>query len=403
MTSVDPKSLIDQGLGAAITCSFAIPEVGPGIAAALATGKLFFDIFYPPDKSGHDPLTQLPTNADLQNAMNGLKSSVAAIVWANTKGIDQARIVALADNINTKVRNAGSGKTAGDPMPGDTVVWVNSVLDPFWAPLQANPSDIDVIADLIEAKASEKFRSIGLYTFMIGVYLTYCKTAMIFEVNENLKDYQARLATWTALDKAHKNWTLTKLGPEPPLPGTRPVLPSDGDYAVQSEMIDAKSHVVSGYRSYLGKAKGEPFSMFAQMAKDQVTPRLAYLNKVIADQAQAKIDRETFVTGILDQVTVVTDTSSGAAMYHWQNAITGDTGDPVALKAIADAQAAVEKGKLRATYEKRWNDSNTVPDDLTDDDITKLTKTAQAWQDSLDALGTVTQSAATGTASGLFP
>ena len=65
--------------------------------------------------------------------------------------------------------------------------------------------------------------------------------------------------------------------------------------------------------------------------------------------------------------------------------------------SLADAQAAVEKGKLRATYEKRWNDSNTVPDDLTDDDIPKLKKTAQAWQDSLDALGSVTQSAATGT------
>lgn len=403
MADTDPKSLIDQGLGAAITCSFAIPEVGPGIAAALATGKLFFDIFYPADKSGQSPLTRIPTNADLQNAMNDLKASVAATVWANTKGIDQARIIALADNINTKVRNAGSGKTAGEPMPGDTVVWVNSVLDPFWAPLQDNPSDIDVIADLVEAKASEKFRSIGLYTFMIGVYLTYCKTAMIFEVNENLKDYQARLATWTGLDRAHKNWSLTKLGPEPPLPGAKPVLPTDGDYAVQSEMIDPKTHVVSSYRSYLGKAKGEPFSMFAQMAKDQVTPRLAHLTKVIADQAQAKLDRETFVSGILDQVTVVTDTSSGASMYHWQNAITGDSGDPVALKAIADAQAAVEKGKLRATYEKKWNASTTVPDDLSDDDIIKLKKTATEWQNSLNSLGSVTQSAATGTPSTLFP
>lgn len=389
MAYPDTKSLIDQGLSTAITCSFAIPEVGPGLAAVLASGKFFFDIFYPPDSTGKDPLKAMPTLGDLQKALSDLQSSIATNIWANTKAIDQAGIIAMSDGINTKIRNAGASKLPYSPMPGDTVVWVNSVVDQFWAPIDKNPSDIDVLADLIEAKASEKFRSVGLYTLAIGVYLTYCKTAMLFEVNENLKDYQARHSAWDALDQAHKNWAQAKTTPEPPLPGKEPSPPTDGDYAVQSEMIDPATKVVSGYRSYLGKAKGEPSSIFAQKAKDQVDARLVYLKKLVADHAQAKLDRKGAVDAVLDQVTVETDTSSGTTMYYWKNAITGDTGDPVTFQAMASAQADAEKGKLRAIYEKRWNTNNVNPDDLTDSDIAGLNATITEWMNTSKALAGV--------------
>jgi hypothetical protein len=390
------KDLVDMGFGTAVTCSFAIPEVGPGIAAALDTGKLLFDLFYPADKSGQDPLTMLPTMADLKNAMNDLKADVAATVWANQQGVSQANVIAMTDAIADAIRNAGATKTAATPLPGDTTVWNSGVTVALFDPVMANPSPLLVVADLIEGKASEKYRSIGLYTLTVSTFLNYCKTAMTWEINENLKDYLARHATWKTAYDAHRFWEATQSGPEPDKPGPEPVYPTDGDHAVGSEDIDQATHVVRGYRSYLGKKPGENISCFTTLSMDQAAQRTKYLDQVIADRVAGKAARAIFVKGYLDQVTVATDTSTGTTTYYWVNGVTGDKGDPVSLQILAQTQAAAEQGKLRGTYEKQWNDSNIDPDDLTDDDITTLQATLAQWQATVAELAKITAAAGGG-------
>lgn len=386
MPQQNTKQLVDMGLGTAITCSFSIPEVGPGIAAVLSTGKLVFDLFYD-DKTGVDPLSRTPTMADLKNAMNDLETKVAADIWSNSKGIDQSVVERESDAIMNAIRQAGAKpKQTAKAMSGDTTVWDNGDLIKFFDPLNPSTSSLLSIADMIEGKVSDKYGSIGLYTLTVGVYLSYCKTATTWEVNENLKDYNARHDAWQVKTKAHKYWALTKSGPEPDKPPPEPTVPTDGDYAVGSEVVDQASGVVRSYRSYLGNKKGLNNSKFVQYALDQLPTRLKYLDGLISGWSTARADRETFVTGYLDQVTVQPVTSGGASMFQWVNAIDQTKGTPVSSQTIAQMQADMEKGKMRGKYEAQWANNNTNPDSLTAADIKTLKSTAAEWQNSLDTL-----------------
>lgn len=387
----DAKKLIDQGLGTAITCSFAIPEVGPAIAGVLAVGKMFVDMFYPKDKTGKDPMQRLPTMADLTNAVNGLKAATATEIWNSTKNAKQADVLTMSDAIIRKMKNAGASPKKGQPLPGDTAVWDSSAETvKFFDPIMGNPSPLQDVANVIEQKASEKYKTVGLYTLTVGIYLNYCKTAMIFEVNENLKDYNARLDDWNSKAKAVTQWNLFKQGPKPPAAGPKPTKPIDGDYAVGSEEVDQSTHVVRGYRSYLGKKKGENVSKFAIKARDESKKRTTYLSKVISDWSTAKTDRDSYVQNSLDKAVTVKACPGG---YQWVNSINGTKGDVVPVKVLADNQCTIEKSKLRASYELKWNQQNPVPEDLDDADIGKLKQTLAEWQKTMNALKNITQNA----------
>ena len=382
------KSMIDMGLGTAITCSFAIPEAGPAIASVLASGKLLFDLFYPDDKTGGDPMTRLVNQADLKVAMAGLEQKLVHDIWAASQIKSTAKYEAMVTAINDAIKNAGATKTASKPMPGDTTVWLNGQPVKLWNPIVDNPAPLQVILDQIELKDDEKFRSIGLYTMTFGTYLLYCKTAMIFEVNENLKNYQSRKSDYDKAVQNHNYWQLTKQGPEPSIP-EEPELPTDGAFAVGSETYDVMTKTVNGFRSHLGKAKGEDISKFATMAKTELSRRTKYLEQVIKDWGIARADRQSYVEAFEKMVTVQA-TSGG---YKWVNSMNQTEGDVTDI-STAKMQAAMEKAKITGPKTDAWNKAHTNPDDLTQDDIDKLKTIGDKWKDSVKELGQAGKSGA---------
>ena len=198
----DPKSLADMAPSAATTVAFVFGPVGVGIAAAIAVGKFLFDVFY--ETAGvSDPMQQVPDKADLQNGLDKLRGQIDDDIFDVFTKTFQVDLFAASDALNNAIRAAGTAPKAGLTLPGPTVVWTGGQTDRLWQPLTDNPSIFAKTLDWVQTNPSHKFANAPLHALTVGLNLLYLKTALVWEVNENLRDYELRKTRWDAAQQLY--------------------------------------------------------------------------------------------------------------------------------------------------------------------------------------------------------
>ena len=397
--------MIDGGFGMASGIAFAFGETGIAVAAGFGVVKFLVDMFYPDPATGVvDPLTQLPDMADLTNALTDLENRLDATIWADFEANYKADVDTMSSAILMALSHVGTRDKTTNLMPGDTTVWVAGDNVKFFDPVCDNPAKLIDTMNWIEGSGAYHYRSIPLYSLTVGVFLNYCKVGVMWETNNNIRDYLTRKSTydtanlnftnndqiWTAQSKIWKSYSLnptvwqnqnpgqptpTDPGVEPLKPTlTAPVVPEDGDFAVGSDFIDAISKVAS-FRSYLGKLK----SVFAVALRDNLPRRIKYLDGILKQYAADKVTRQTAVDNRKADFSVKTNFANGAATYNWYDSETGDSGDAEDDIVLANLQMTVAQGAVAQTI---WNTQTTslFIDDLDDSDITTLTATLADWR-----------------------
>ena len=395
------KSIVDMALGASTTVAFAFGPVGVGIAAAIAVGKFLFDLFY--DSGGlTDPMAQAPDKADLQNGLDKLRDEIDDDLFDDFDRTYKARLFAASDALNNAIRAAGTAPKAGLTMPGPTVVWSGGQTDALFQPVANNPGIFADTISWLEQNPSHRFATAPIYALTIGLHLLYLKTALVWEVNENLRDYETRKATW---DKAQKTYatqlaTWQAMGANP---ATRPAKPTDpepqpptgGDWAVGSEVRDAQGTIFD-VKSHLGKvsskwaiatrdllndkdAKGNAIGPIAWMQKtlDDYDAAVATKNQTIAKRLALVMDVPmpnihnlanplvtVWIDGKANQVGTMIDHPGFRALQSdiWKEGLAGNMDQPARKAASLDKLTADDAAKLRKAL-ANWRKTLTMYQD----------------------------------------
>lgn len=401
------KSIVDMALGASTTVAFAFGPVGAGIAAAIAVGKFLFDMFYDTGSTLTDPMAQAPDKADLQDGLDKLRGEIDDDMFDAFDKTYKARMFAASDALNNAIRAAGKAPKAGLTMPGPTVVWAGGQTDALFQPITDNPSILSDMISWLEQNPSHRFATAPFYALTISLHLLYLKTALVWEVNENLRDYETRKAIW---DKAQQTYatqyaTWQAMGSNP---ATKPVKPTDpepmpptgGDRAVGSEVRDAQG-LIFDVKSHLGKvsskwavatrdlltdkdAKGNPIGPIAWMQKllDDYDAAVVAKNKAIADR----------LAFVLDVPMPNPQVFNGIVYKVWFDGKTGDIGSAIDHAGFRALQSDIWKEGLAGNMDQTLRKAASL-DKLTADDAAKLRKTLANWRTTLkmyqDALKTL--------------
>lgn len=390
---LDSKSIVDMALGAATTVAFVFGPVGVGIAAAIAVGKFLFDIFY--QTTGlTDPMQQAPDKADLQNGLDKLRDQLDDDIFDAFTKTYQVDLFAASDALNNAIRAAGTAPKVGLTMPGPTDVWSDAQTDKLWQPITNTPDIFAKTLEWVELNPSHKFATSPIYALTVGLNLLFLKTALVWEVNQNLRDYEKRKANWDAAQTLYATQLLTwqALGSDPATKpakpaGAQPQPPTGGDIAVGSEVRDAQGLIVDA-KSHLGKvsskwaiatrdllndtdAKGNPIGPIAWM--DKV---LAAYDAAIAAKNKAITDRLAFV------VDVPMLQPTGVFATVWMDSKSAQTGTPIDNAGFRAFQADIWKEGVAGNMDNALMKAASV-DKLTADDIAKLRKTVANWRATL--------------------
>lgn len=388
------KTIVDMALGAATTVSFAFGPVGVGIAAAIAVGKFLFDLFY--QTSGlTDPMQQAPDKADLQNGLDKLRAQLGDDLFNEFKTQFQVDLFAASDKLNDAIRNAGAAPKAGLCMPGATVVWVNGQTDTLWQPLTNNPDIFSRTIGWVTLHPSRKFATAPLHALAVSLNLLYLKTALVWEVNENLRDFEKRHVAWKSAMAAYTTALATwqaipnNPAPKPVKPATpEPQPPTGGDIALGSEVRDAQGLIVDA-GSHLGKVS----SKWAIATRDLLNDKdssgkaigpIAWLDAVLVAWDLAMVKKNKAITDRLARMTTIPIPllPTGTLINVWMDQDTGATGSPIDHAGFQWLQAEIWKEGVAGNMDHDLIHAADL-DKLTADDIAKLRQTLGCWRATL--------------------
>ena len=391
----DTKTVVDMALSAATTVAFVFGPVGVGIAAAIAVGKFLFDMFY--QTTGvSDPMAQAPDKADLQNGLDKLRAQLDDDMFNYFTKTFQVNLFSASDTLNNAIRNAGSAPKAGLCLPGPTAVWINGRPDDLWKPLVDNPGLFAPALDWVETNPSDKFGTAPLYALTVSLNLLYLKTALVWEVNENLRYYEKLKASYQdemdTYGTLHQSWKLAGADPktEPVKPTTpEPEPPTGGDNAVGSEV--RVGTVITDVGSHLGKVSSKWAVAVRDLLNDTdaagnpIGP-IAYMDKVIAAHAQGMVTKNAAIAARQALVTDSQITIAGIAFPAWVDSATGMFGMTVPAVASSNAFRVLQEGIYKEGLAGNMDNvlmAATKLEKLTGDDITKLKATVDKWRATL--------------------
>lgn len=385
---LDTKSIVDMSLGAATTVAFAFGPVGVVLAGVLAVAKLMFDLFY--QTSGlTDPMAQAPNKADLKNALDNLRAELDGDIFTFFTDTYQDDLVSASDNLNNAIHNAGRTPKAGACLPGPTTVWVNGQTDSLWQPISDNPDIFSKTMAWIEGSPSNRYQTLPLYALAVGLKLLYLKTALVWEINENLRDYETLAQRykndWATYNTLQQTWVAQGSDPatQPVKPTTPdPSVPTGGDNAVGSVTRDENN--VAHAQSHLGKIS----SKWAIATRDLLnndpddqgneTGPIGYLARALAAYAQDLADKNAAIAARQAQVVSMPFETWGTA---WLDPM-GGVGQSIVGAVFAPLQIDVYKRSLAGNMDHAQIVARKL-DKLTNDEVTKLTAVLACWRSTL--------------------
>lgn len=127
-----------------------------------------------------------------------------------------------------------------------------------------NPGIFSDTRNWIEINPGNKFGTAALYAFTVSLDLLYLKTALVWEVNENLRYYeQLKVRYQTAMDTYSSlllSWRVAGSDPATkPAALTTPeaMLPTGGDDALGSAVRASSGTIITDVGSHLGKVSSK--------------------------------------------------------------------------------------------------------------------------------------------------
>lgn len=391
------KQITDMALGAATTVAFAFGPVGAACAAALAMGKFLFDVLYPTGPNLVDPMKQAPDRADLKMALDQLADEIDDHFFHTFTTQYQDEILDMSNNLNDAIRHAGRlpSKNA-HCLPGPTFVWVNDTLAPLWTPLDANPNIFGQTLLWIEGAPSHKFETAPLYALCVSLELLYLKTAIVWEINNNFKDYEIRKAKYDAALTQYNSdmlvWKANGSNPatKPVMKVTQPAMPTGGDPALGSETFDPQGNY-TGAQSHLGKASSKWAIKLRDLLNDKddkgnPTGPIAHLESVLSDYDSKLAAKNNQVEASMTAAATAhkIHVQATAPMAAAQNKASGSAIEyvPITDKGFQWLQTDLVKEAAAGNLDGVLVKSDKL-DKLTAKDVENLKATAQKWRDTL--------------------
>ncbi len=334
-------------------------------------------------------MAQTPDKADLQNALDKLRSQLDGDIFQFFTDTYQVQLLSASDALNDAIHNAGQAPKAGLCLPGPTTVWIDGQNAPLWQPLVNNSGIFSDPQNWIELNPSNKFGTAALYAFTVSLNLLYLKTALVWEVNENLRyyeklkvSYQNEIDTYNTL---HLNWQMAGSDPatKPAAPTTpEPMPPTGGDDALGSEVRDSSGTIITDVGSHLGKVSSKWAIATRDLlndkdAKGNAIEPITYLQKVLDAYKQGYIDKNKTITDRLAKI-VLLQMPIGAV---WDDTESGTVGFGM-VPGLNWLQADIYKETLAGNLDHDLIVAAKL-DKLTADDVTKLQATVDKWRDTL--------------------
>jgi hypothetical protein len=295
------KSLMDMGFGTAISCSYAVPEVGAAIGGALSGAQMIFDVFFPmPDNT--DPFDTPPTQKDIDNALDGLLQQINDQAFSSD--LNKQSSAALAENNNLAIY--WKKFASGDIQPGEKMDdedaqsegWEQKCQNYFIVNGDATVKSLDTIMNWASGLSdiSQRTKAYGLYAFAGGVLLNFCKLCLVWELNREVNKYLIKKAgydkTYAIWSAAKKAWDANQVGDAPVLSATAPTLPfSDASALNLSKKQQARNKTKKD--AFLMKSVGAAYlEQYGQPMVDYAAAESAEV-KSNFDDRQAQVDTIT--------------------------------------------------------------------------------------------------------------
>ena len=293
MTQLNPKSMVDSAMNAAIMGAFCVPGTGPFIAAGLAGGQALFDIIF--GIVGPVPAQQVMlTPADLQAETQKIEAHVDQAVWQSDYDQHFDFISTLNKGLNIAFDDGPQEMetvlTVGEDPNAVDADWL-AALDDFRTYVTSNTSGIYLAASFVENRPSHEVDTIDFYLFTVGCFILACKIALMVEYAKILAANNLQKARSDAAISAAKTAVLAWKYQDPATRGPQPTVPAAFDALLSEAEIKKHSVYVKAYRD---RMKG--FIDYVQGVIDEIGGAYAAFNAKIAARA-AKVTIKVDASG----------------------------------------------------------------------------------------------------------
>jgi hypothetical protein len=369
----DPKTLLDMGFNAAICCSFAIPGAGPAVAGVLAGTHFLFDVFFPvPNHT--DPLSLYPTRSQLNAALADLGTKIGEAMFTNAQ--TDKSIVLLDQNDGYLARLADVSQNRMPAYLGSAAAQVQTQnwRQDFTSYFDTGTpgGTIDVLNDVtnwVSVHLSHERRTIPLYTYAVGLFVSYCKLGMVWELNEIIETYKQQNDAYTTALKAWNTWNKT----DPSLRGAQPVLLAKPDLPFigdETGMTAAQKAANEALKDTFKKN-----SIFADKITTYLPGYIKHAQTLIDAVTTDFNDRQAQIDARLAKFSLAQSGSN----YFYTDTQTGFSSTPVSDQALAQGQLDIAKGVEEAAI---WNALTTKYDlaEISQTVLDTLQKTVDDWK-----------------------
>lgn len=345
----DPKTLGDMGFNFAMCAAFAVPAVGPILAAGISGMQQVFDILI----GGGQPvkLSQtLATYGELESEMQATVQHIDASIWTSVKTqyFTDFELDMDAYNLTIGQAEAQQGSTRTDKIAADVLQsqWDTS----FGAarePMDPHKSSMLRLTTWLGNYPAQQQDTLSLYQAAAGLYLNYCKLNMLIDCNLMYRKYLFAADQYhvdlAQFQTQHQQWQSA----DPATRGPEPVKPSTLTAPEQNFLNLLDSDAADNVRYYV---------------KEFIT----YADPIVATMEQGIAARDL---GVAQRIAQVVQKSDVNGNYWWEDAADGTSGTKTTDKSMADAYLQMQQGQARAqTWQAltdQYNLANVVPAQLT--------------------------------------
>ena len=356
---ISVEDAVHKGLSTATMLSFTVPEVGPMISGLFVGMGAVFDLCLSFPKNTN-PLARVPTEGDLQQAVNDIKAQVdLALITHDVQDVFDKfenytkTLHASWSDTNTThgITFVGAFATAAAEQ-----AWVDDRSTALQGPLKYAPNgDLPPMLDRLQTIITTTplhLQTASMFIYCVNIFVMFCKINMLWEyvlalrahdIAQDLND-AATIAAAQAAIIWHKADPATR-GPAPTLP---PAL---------TAMVDMTTfEAASGYIRVLKQELGGPDAWAQAAIQGKVAPDpdatgvlpddagssllLQYLMKIHAEVLGAFTAAETDMGNRDAQVTVVTALDQAIppnTYYYVKDALNGYTSSNTLNIAVANA------------------------------------------------------------------
>ena len=362
----DPKVLGDMGFNLAITASYALPEVGAALGAQIAAGQFLFDMLYPPGPGLDDPDQMVPTNASLQSKLDSLAKTLVKDSFDQQYALWAAK--ALKENTRLKDIAKLMYQHLSNPSLKEIEQWKKDVEDSFKPEVDLLDAENWVLLE----KDDHCTETFDLYSLIGSVQIAFYKLHVLWRYNDAIESYPSTLAEYNKQVQQHTIWVNGgRQGNEPYVMEKPLEVGSDQDAQSKKTMAAFQKHFLKNC---------SPATSLATCI-ERLTGDNSYGPELAKEMLDHWKDRQDQIDKRKAEITV----TSNANGWFWLDLETGARGTPTHVKALADAQADVQRGTVELAIFRNLTDSYQLTD-LTHDQIQKFSDTINKWKQLGDEL-----------------